>query len=344
MEENQVNVSDTEVTPVREQAPTSIRETLKQQLNNSESKEDNNAPEYDSDDDQQEENAVVEEAPQADRPVLVPPSDMNASERDAFLNPTPNNAHVLQQYLNRRAYETKVQYDRRMQEVNQLQRENAAVYDVIKQYEMDYAKEGISLGEIAKQSIVWDRAMKDNPTEAAIQWLESYGLSLNDLFNYQQQAQYQQPPNYLTREEAERIAEERYQTLAEEEQKKALEYYNQRVVDSFISQKPLFRDPETASQLETEMAPVVQALNATGRYSSAEEVLETAYNYVVNGNPTFAGIVQKMNAKPVIEQQQAVVQKAKAASKSISGSAGSGTPSVVTKDIRDNLRRRMSGD
>jgi hypothetical protein len=108
--------------------------------------------------------------------------------------------------------------------------------------------------------------------------------------------------------------------------------------------KPLFKDPETASQLEAEMAPVVQALNATGRYSSAEEVLETAYNYVVNGNPTFSGIMQKMTTGPVIQQQQAVAQKAKQAAKSISGSAGSGTPRVHAQTFRDNLKRRFHGE
>lgn len=343
MEDNQTEIQDTEVTPVREQAPLSIRETLKQQLVEENTDHDDTNPTEDSGYNQEQQNVVSHEAQESDRPLLAPPSDMNSAEKEAFLNPTPNNAHILQQYLNRRAYETKVQYDRRMQEVNNLYRQNSAVYDVIKQYEHEYAKDGISIGDIAKRSIAWDKAMQDNPTEAAMQWLESYGLSLDQLLAHQQQGM-QQPPNYLTREEAERIAEERYEALAQNEQKKALEYYNQRVVDLFISQKPLFRDPETASQLEAEMAPVVQALNNTGRYSSPEEVLETAYNYVVNGNPTFASIVNKMNARPAIEQQQAVVQKAKAASKSISGSAGSGTPSVVTKDIRDNLRRRMSGD
>jgi len=82
-------------------------------------------------------------------------------------------------------------------------------------------------------------------------------------------------------------------------------------------------------------------LSGTGKYSSPEEILETAYNYVVNGNPVFSSLLQKMTARPVIEQQQAAVQKAKAASRSITGSTGSGTPRVQSKDLRENLRRRM---
>lgn len=344
MEDNNVEVESTEVTPDRQPATLSIRETLKQQLSNVKD-EDTTEEETTETKEESNSNAVVsQQVVQPEVIPMVPPADMNAAEKDAFLNPSSANAHILQSYLNRRAYETKTQYDRKMQEVNKLREQTSGLYDTIKQYENEYAKDGISLSDVARRSIAWDMAMQKNPVETALDWLNSYGVSPQDLYNFQQTATQQQPPQYLTKEEAERIAEERYQALAATEQKKAVELYNQRVVESFIGQKPLFRDPETASQLEAEMAPVVQALTTTGRYSSPEEILETAYNYVVNGNPTFASIVQKMNAKPVIQQQQAVVQKAKAASKSISGSAGSGTPRIVTDNIRDNLRRRMSGE
>jgi hypothetical protein len=92
------------------------------------------------------------------------------------------------------------------------------------------------------------------------------------------------------------------------------------------------------------MAPIVQALTSSGRYSSPEEILETAYNYVVNGNPTFSSINNAIAAKATLEQKQVAAQKAKSAARSISGSPGSGTPRVQTKNIRDNLQRRMSGE
>lgn len=292
-----------------------------------------------------------------DTVLRAPPADMNKAEKEAFLNPSPQNAHVLQAYLNRRAYETRSDYSRKMQEVEQLKQQTAGLYDSIRQYENEYAKEGLSLPSVVKSAIAWDRSMKTNAKQTAIEWLGAYGLTPQDLLQgqpqqyNQQQApqgqQYQQPqyqpaqPEYLTREEAERIAAEKYESLQKEQEQKAVEYYNQRVVESFLNQKPLFKDPETAAQIEAEMAPVVQALTSTGRYSSPEEILETAYNYVVNGNPTFSSLLQKMTARPVIEQQQAVVQKAKAASRSITGSAGSGTPRIKAKSLRDNLRQRM---
>jgi len=340
MEDNTPDVESTEVVVDREPAELSIRQSLSKQFKNLKEEESVEEP----NNERSTESSVVEQSvPQTqERIALAPPADMNAAEKDAFLNPNTDNAHILQSYLNRRAYETRTQYDRKMQEVNQLREQNSRVYDVIKEYENDYAKEGISVADVTRRSVAWDRAMEANPVQTAIEWLEAYGLKPNDLVG--QQEAYQQPTEYLTRQDAERIAEERYKSIQQEQEKKAVEYMNQRAVESFTSRKPLFRDPETASQLEAEMAPVVQALATTGRYSSTDEILETAYNYVVNGNPTFASLAQRLQTAPVIQQQQVATQKAKAASKSISGSAGSGTPRIVTKDIRDNLRRRLSGD
>jgi len=343
MEDNEtLNPTDTELTVEREPASLSIRQSLKQQFKSSGKEEDSKA-ETSQTEEPADSGTVVSQETATPAPIpLAPPADMNAIEKDAFLNPTPANAHVLQSYLNRRAYETRSDYSRKMQEVEQLKRQTSGLYETIKQYEDEYARDGISIADVTRRAVAWDKAMQANPVETALDWLSSYGINPQDLNNYQpQQAQ---QPQYLTREDAERIAEERFQSIQSENEKKALEYYNQQVVNSFMNNKPLFRDPETASQLEAEMAPVVQALNATGRYSSPEQVLETAYNYVVNGNPTFSGLVQKMTAKPAIQQQQAVAQKAKQAAKSISGSAGSGTPRVQSKSIGDNLRRRFIGE
>lgn len=351
MEDNIQDVETNDVAENKTEKEFSLRASLKQQLRE---RSDDEEPTSSADDSAQEVGAESDQAPSPDvstqavieRPALVPPSDMNAAERDAYLNPTSANAHILQQYLNRRAYETRTQYDRKMQEVNQLKQQTSAVYDAISKYENEYAREGISLSDIATRSIAWDKAMKQDPVGTALEWLESYGVSVEDLTGYAHQYQqpYQPQAEYLTREDAERIAAEKLESIQQEQDKKALEMYNQRVVELFMNTKPLFKDPETAAQLEAEMAPVVQALNSTGRYSSAEQVLETAYNYVVNGNPAFSGIVQKMTTGPAVQKQQAITQKAKQAAKSISGSAGSGTPRIKSNSLRDNLERRFKGE
>lgn len=340
---------DTEVVADHEEEKISIRQALSKQFKKEDDAVVSDAPEHNNPETEEvKEEVQAVEQPQVERIPVVPPADMNKAEKEAFLNPTPANAHILQQYMNRRAYELRSDHQRHMVEIEQMKSQTSSVLDTIKQYEADYAKQGISLGDIAKRSIAWDQAMKADPVQTALEWLDSYGLSIEDLTQQQQQALqqgYQQPQqNYLTREEAERIADEKFQAYQQQQQKSAVAYYNERVVESFMSAKPLFRDPETASQLEAEMAPIVSALTSTGKYGSPEEILETAYNYVVAGNPTFSSLNQAMTAKAVMNQNQAVVQKAKSASRSISGSAGSGTPRVVSKDLRDNLRRRFGGD
>lgn len=346
MEDNEQTVESTEVVPEREISEVSIRQALNKQFEHTKKDDSEDKPSEEPTKETSENAVAVQQPIQQERVPMVPPADMNQVERDAFLNPTSENSHILQSYLNRRAYETRSDYSRKMQEVEALKRQNQSIYEVVQQYQDDYARDGIAVQDAVRRSIAWDRAMKQNPMQTAREWLAAYGIQPEDLSNYQvNQTEYPEAEaQYLTRAEAERIAEERIQSVMYEQEKKALEYVNQSVVDSFISQKPLFRDPETASQLEAEMVPVVEALSKTGRYSSPDQILETAYNYVVNGNPTFSGLNQRLTAKPMLEQQQAITQKAKQAAKSISGSAGSGSPRVVTKDIRDNLRRRMAGE
>ncbi|MGL5336058.1 MAG: hypothetical protein ACRC9R_07940 [Enterovibrio sp.] len=338
--------SDTEVVADLESDRRSIRDVINQHLDKADETaavEEGNRPA------QTEVAAPSVEAPQQAAPAVeripvVPPADMNKAEKEAFLNPTQANSHVLQQYMNRRAYETRSDYQRKMQEVEQLKQQNSSIYEVLKEHENDYAKNGISVADVARRSIAWDKAMQANPTETALDWLESYGVTLQDLYNGQMQQPQQAPANYLTREDAERIAEEKFKAIQSEDKKNAVAYYNERLVESFMKAKPLFRDPETASQLEAEMAPIVQGLSATGRYSSPDEILETAYNYVVAGNPTFSSLNSAMAARAVVDQKQAAVAQAKTASRSISGSAGSGNPRVQAKDLRDNLRRRFVGE
>ena len=109
----------------------------------------------------------VESEPVEERPQLVPPADMNAAEKEAYLNPTPQNAHVLQQYMNRRAYEYRSDYQRKMQEVEDLKKQTSGVYDTLKQYENDYAKQGISVADIANRCIARDNAMQSSPVITA---------------------------------------------------------------------------------------------------------------------------------------------------------------------------------
>ena len=339
------NSEDTEVVADTEKVGVSIRESLQGNFD-SEDEADRVEPstveleddDYDDDDDTE----VADNTADIPRAV-APPGDMNKAEREAFLNPTQENAHILQSYLSRRAYETRSHYQREAAKLSEAQKSIGSFYDTIKQYESEYIKQGIPLTDVARRSIEWDRAMKTDPVNTAVQWLEAYGLSVEDLQGQAQDYYEQAPqPEYLTKEQAEEIAQQQINQLLEQQQNSALVEKNHIAVQSFISDKPLFRDPGTAAQLEEAMAPIVEALAAQG--GEPQEILEQAYIYVTKGHPTFAALAAKLEAPMAVGQKVQATQKAKSATKSISGSAGSGTPALKAKSIRENLQRRFNGD
>jgi len=346
------NSEDTEVIADTEKVGVSLRDSLESKFDADDESDRVEPTSVELEEDDEEDIEDIEEldteeteTQENESVAVAPPGDMNNAEREAFLNPTQENAHVLQSYLSRRAYETRSHYQREAAKLNEAQKRINGFYDTIKEYEPEYLKQGIQLTDVARRSIEWDRAMKADPVDTAIQWLEAYGLSLEDLYNhqyyngeYQQQAQ----PEYLTKEQAEEIAQGQINQLLQQQQESALVEKNYNAVQSFISSKPLFRDPGTAQQLEEAMAPIVAALSERG--GTPQDILETAYNYVTKGNPTFAGLSAKLEAPVNVEQKVRAAQKAKSATKSISGSTGSGTPALKAKNLRENLQRRFGGE
>lgn len=343
MEDNTVEKTETEVVAPTEKVGISLRESLQSKFDSKEEAarvEPSSEPQTVKSEDKSSPERISQE-----RVAVAPPADMNKEEKEAFLNPTAENNHILQRYLSRRAHETRTDYQRQTAELEQTKQKLGPIYETIQAYEKDYARDGISLADVTKRSIEWDLAMKANPTQTALEYIDSYGLTVQDLLQYVQQGQYQQPQQeqqqYLTAQDAERIAQEKIDALMRQQQESliAQEHYN--AVQSFINSKPLFKDPGTAAQLEDAMEPIVAALSAKG--GNPQEILETAYNYVTKGNPTFSALNAKFEAPQVVEKTIRETQKAKSASRSISGSAGSGTPRLKATSLRDNLQRRFSG-
>ena len=111
---------------------------LQQQFEKPEETENETETETEAQEENQEVQQAVEQVIETqEKPALLPPADMRKEEKEAFLNPTPENAHILQSYLNRRAYETRADYSRKMAEVEELRKNTSSVYDTIKQYEQD---------------------------------------------------------------------------------------------------------------------------------------------------------------------------------------------------------------
>jgi hypothetical protein len=329
IEETQVETQEEQPIEVPQQQeepqekPATLRESLKQALNKNESIA-------------EEPEQIVEE-PQAEAiQPIVAPADMNKAEREAFTkNP------VLQQYLSRRAYDMRAEVSRQYQELQNHQNYVNEIRQTFEPYKETF--EGMSEKEVLSNALEWDKAFRDDPMQAAWEYLSVYGIHPQDLLQHNYQPK---QPEYLTRQEAEALAQQQAQSKIDEYfQKKEQEHLvsaNYDAVQSFVKDKPLFRDPGTASQVEAEMAPIVAALKSNSPQAPAQEILEKAYQMVIAGNPAFSDLVSKLNAKPRIEQKAAVAQKAKMARRSITGSPGSGSPKIhgTTRDI---LRLKLNG-
>lgn len=286
--------------------------------------------------------------------AVAPPQDMNAQERAAFMAPTGENTHILQSYLSRRAHETRTEYERRKVEVDRLHNENQGLYNAYNPYKEEYSKMGLSPTLVTERSIAWDMAMRESPVQTALEWLDAYGVTPADLYqqpeqyqDYQQYDQgYQQYPqqNYMQGADVSQLVDQRIQEITQQQEQNMLAQDNLDLVQSFMKGKTLFTatDPQTAAQLEEKMAPVVQALAQQG--GSPHDILETAYNYVVRGDPMFSDLSNRLDAAGQVNAKSNEAAKARRASRSISGSVGSGSPRLEIKNIRDNLRRRLSGD
>lgn len=353
------NTENTEVKADVEKVGVSLRDSLQSKFDAQDEADrvEPDAVEVEEDEDETEEEVETEEAPNEPQPVtpqqtqvkterlaVAPPGDMSKEEKDAFLNPTAQNSHILQAYLSRRAYQTQSDYSRKMNELEQTRQKVSGLYNVMKDHESDYVRKGLNIADVTRRFIEWDKAMDANPMQTALEWLDAYEIDLNDLVNMRQNGympQQQPQQQYLTAADAERIAQEKIEAMMQKQQQSVLAESNYNAVQSFMNSKPLFKDPGTALQLEEAMAPIVAALTQQG--GNPQDILETAYNYVTKGNPTFAALTQRLEAPAIVEQKVRQAQKAKAATKSISGGTGSGSPRLQTKDLRTNLQRRFNG-
>ncbi len=354
-----VNTENTEVKADVEKVGVSLRDSLQSKFDAQDEADrvEPDAVEVEEDEDETEEEVETEEAPnepqavtpqqtqvKTERLAVAPPGDMSKEEKDAFLNPTAQNSHILQAYLSRRAYQTQSDYSRKMNELEQTRQKVSGLYNVMKDHESDYVRKGLNIADVTRRFIEWDKAMDANPMQTALEWLDAYEIDLTDLVNMRQNGympQQQPQQQYLTAADAERIAQEKIEAMMQKQQQSVLAESNYNAVQSFMNSKPLFKDPGTALQLEEAMAPIVAALTQQG--GNPQDILETAYNYVTKGNPTFAALTQRLEAPAVVEQKVRQAQKAKAATKSISGGTGSGSPRLQTKDLRTNLQRRFNG-
>jgi hypothetical protein len=274
---------------------------------------------------------------------IAPPRGMRADEIEAFKKASPE----LQKFISRRSYETETDYVQQTQAVAEVAREFDSLREVIEPVKEEYARRGISVPDLARRSIAWDRAMSTNPIDTAREWLSAHGILPEELLgdsnnNSQGSESGQSQMQSMTPEEIREII--RQDRLAEKQEIEQ-QYRQQEALQvgtQFVAQKSLFKDPGTAAQVEAAMVPIVKALRVSDPYAPSQEILETAYQTVLARNPNFAELANRYEGKALAESTRAKAMQAQAASRSISGGPGSGTP-ARNLNFRDNLRLRMTG-
>lgn len=274
--------------------------------------------------------------------AILPPADMNAKEKEAFAKLSPD----AQAYISRRAYEMRSDYRRQTLELEKTQKEVGDVIQAVPNETWDeYTRQGISKADLVRRTVAWDKALKSSPTTAAREFLDTYGIDPREIypeyFGGASPVGGSQSPAY-NEQDISSIVEERVQQIFEQQQQAALANDANTAIQSFLGSKPLFKDPGTGAQLENAMAPIVAGLRLNNPSMPTKDLLETAYNYVTRGDPTFSSLVSRLDAKSDVDRMQAEATKAKAASRSISGGPGSGSPKQKSKDIRESLRRNFS--
>lgn len=307
----------------------SLRSALKAAFESPSPKEEKVAPAT------QAEKAAESSTPKAGFAPVAPPADMRPEEIETFNKLSPE----LQQYVSRRAYETRSEFKRQTEALREREKSISGLMGEIAPYREQYAKDGISEVDIVRRSLAWDRAFRADPAKAAREYLAAWGVDPQELVGQAQNQQQMTPA--IDESTIESIAERKARELFERQNQERSTYAAAEALKSFWAEKPLLKDPGTASQIEAAMAPIVEGLSRNSPGSSPREILETAYNYVTRGNPRFAELQSKLDGAAEAEKARSSAIAAQNASRSVSGGPGVGTPAKKYSSIGEALRAHL---
>lgn len=269
---------------------------------------------------------------EAVEPILPPPS-LKPEERAVWDTLPP----AAQKFLARRAHETTADYNRRMQEVSAKEKQ-LGDWQTLAEAREEAQRLGLDPATTYRTAIAWEKAFRANPRDAALQYLQAYGIDPRELVGAgggQQQPQQQANGQYMTREE--------FAAWQREVQEAQSLQSNQTAVDNFMKGKPLFRDPGTGQELEAKMAPIVKGMYSDNPQRPIAEILEEAYHLVTRGDPRFSELLEKLNGREAAAKSAKEAEAARAATRSISGGPGGGAPAFKPKTRTDALRLAFQG-
>lgn len=274
-------------------------------------------------------------------PPVLPPADMTAKEKEIFAKADPE----MQAYLSRRAYDVRATISREMQKVQDIIRSNEGILKAIEPHREYLAKKGLTPDVTLSRAIAWEQAIERDRLGAAKEWLNAQGIDPYELISDEggQQPPAQQSHQQIDPEAIKQQVLEEVQRKYELERQNAATESNLNAVNNFMKSKVLFRDPNTAAQLEAEMALEIPVERHKNPNLSQAELLERAYNKVIRTNDTFSKLLEAYGARESAEKVKQEAEKARQSSRSISGGIAGASPARSDLTFRDELRLRLNG-
>jgi hypothetical protein len=321
--------------------PVSFKEALTENMAKADRNEDRREARKEAKAEAPKQEATKPDAKETPSPIL-PPADMDAEEKDTFLKADPK----LQSYLSRRAYETRSTLSREMQKIQDRSKQFDGIEAEIAPHREWMATKGIREPDLVRRAIAWEQKLERDRVPAAKEWLAAQGIDPYELIDEngqaQEQNQTQGQPRPLTPEEVEHVVQQsiqRERALAEQSFTTA---NHLSVVEKFKQDKPLFRDPATASQLEAEMAPIIEAVVRSNPSIPPEKALEQAYSYVTKGNDQFSSLLNSFSQREQADKARVEAEKAREG-RSVSGGLAGSNRSSTGLSFREEMRLRMNG-
>lgn len=277
--------------------------------------------------------------------IILPPASMNAQEKEAFKAASPE----LQKFLSRREYDLRSELSRKTEGLSSKEREVSDVLGAVTpEIREEYTRQGIAIPDLVRRSIAWDKRVKEG-VDGGLEFLEAHGYTREKLLEHfnNSEAPQQEAPQYLTHEEAQRVAQETFQENLRLHEESRLASENAQALQSYLDSQSVFKgDPGTAAQFEDAVAEEIEYLKFKGFNGSTTDLLTQAHERAINNNQSFSSLRAQAHpqqtAKPEnIHQQMERVRLAKAASKSASGSLGSGSPAFKSNNLRESLERNF---
>lgn len=272
--------------------------------------------------------------PQTELPPIQPPSSWAAEKREAFTRlPRDLQEEVVRRETDLRRYLTD-----QSEKLAQAQRTYADLDAAIAPYREQFARAGVTHGQVFNQLMSWQRYLDSNPGQALADLAASYGLDLRQLAE-NVGAQAQPVPSYVQdmRQQLQQMQGyvQRQQQVAQQQAQQALQYE----VQSFASERDQSGQP-LRPYLETVMDDMmieVPALRRANPHLSNREVLQTAYERAVWANPTTRALeLQRQQQASAVAQQQKT-QQAKRAAKLVNGHAPQAYAPNPPNDLRSAL-------